>query len=593
LVYREQIDLLVANDYTSNEPNPPAGSLAVRLVASRMTRRLVIAVLFVLIGCYYLWAVQTSGAGFPWRTDLGGYYNYLGRAFAAGRLSLGINPAEHRMRDMALYNGRYYLYHGAAPAVLLFTPYRLLTRHDLPENFVLFLFCYGGFVFSALALFRMLHLARAEPGPGAQALLLIALGVCTSVPFLLNRVFVYEVAIGGGYFCVLAAVFFLIRGIDSHRRAAWCAAAGLCFGLAVGCRPHLGLAALFAVATLLWLRVPWRGLLAFAAPFAAVCAGIAVYNYLRFGSPFEFGYSYLVTEPHMNRIKIAAEFVAPGLYYFLAAPPAVSAVFPWFSPTIRSAVLPPEYFVEPIAGAIWLAPLLPVFLLVIPGGWGTVAREVRILLCAVAASSAAILLFHASIGLTSQRYMVDFLPLAVLALAAAFAIAGRTRFAVFAAAVVCTAIVNVGVSICGPYDDLAKNRPQYFVSMARWFSPVERYRPLLSPNLTVYYTAPIPAAARQTLLTLGQPGYRCSVTAERINGGLRLVSQINQSTLTQDLADPGPAPQAFRIEYSGGKLETALNGTPVLVHPLANLIVAPSQVAAIAGARVRLLPGPN
>jgi hypothetical protein len=111
-----------------------------------------------------------------------------------------------------------------------------------------------------------------------------------------------------------------------------------------------------------------------------------------------------------------------------------------------------------------------------------------------------------------------------------------------------------------------------------------------SPNLTIDYTTPIPAAEKQTLLTLGQPGYRCDITAERIDGKLRLVSQIEKSTLTQDFPDPGPAPQAFRIVYSGGKLETALNGARVLVHPLANLIVAPSQVEVIAGAQVRLLP---
>ena len=385
----------------------------------------------------------------------------------------------------------------------------------------------------------------------------------------------------------------MIRGIDSHRRAACCAAAGLCFGLAIGCRPNLGFAAVFAIVALLWLRMPRRALLAFAAAFAAVCAGIALYNYLRFGSPFEFGFRYLVVEPHMNRIKIAAEFVAPGLYYFLAAPPAVSPVFPWFSPTIAPVALPPEYFVESIAGAIWIAPLLPAFLLAIPGGFRPLGREFRILLWAVAASSAAILLFLVSIGFTSQRYTVDFLPLAVLAVAAAFAIAGRARFAVFATAVVCTAVVNVAFSICGPYDDLAKNRPEYFVNIARWFSPVERHRPLLNPNLAIDYTAPVPAAAKQTLLTLGHPGYRYEITAERIDGKLRLASRIDQSTLTRDVPDPGLAPQAFRISYSSGKLEIALNGTPVLVQPLANLIVAPSQVAAIAGAQVRLLPTTN
>src|SRR5256885_11759949 len=32
-----------------------------------------------------------------------------------------------KMQDMALYNGRYYLYHGAGPALILFAPWRLVT----------------------------------------------------------------------------------------------------------------------------------------------------------------------------------------------------------------------------------------------------------------------------------------------------------------------------------------------------------------------------------------------------------------------------------------------------------------------------------
>ena len=46
-----------------------------------------------------------------------------------------------------LYKQRYYLYHGAAPALLLFAPWYLLTGHDLPENFAAFLLALGGYSF--------------------------------------------------------------------------------------------------------------------------------------------------------------------------------------------------------------------------------------------------------------------------------------------------------------------------------------------------------------------------------------------------------------------------------------------------------------
>src|SRR5882757_5023483 len=174
------------------------------------------------MGASYLWQLRAAGYRFDWSHDQSGYYNYLGRAFAHGRLALPIEPAPellalpnpwdpaanepYRMHDMALFRGRYYLYHGAGPAVMLFAPWRLITGHDLPERFALFLFCFGGFAFSCGSLLRWLALAGVKTSPPLLALMLLALGVCQSVPYLLSRVWVYEVAIGAGYFCISGAM---------------------------------------------------------------------------------------------------------------------------------------------------------------------------------------------------------------------------------------------------------------------------------------------------------------------------------------------------------------------------------------------------
>src|SRR5882724_7225689 len=198
-------------------------------------RRAVMAIVSIAVGCYYLWAVRAAGNTFAWGYDLGGYYDYLGRGFAHGHLYVPIDPSPKllaqpnpwdpavddslKMQDMALYNGHYYLYHGGTPALILFAPWRLVTGHDLPESFALFLLCCG-------ALLRVLDLAKATPGPLLLAAMLLALGVCQCVPYLLNRVWVYEIAIGGGYFCISGGVFFLMR-----RSAWWLAASGLMFGL--------------------------------------------------------------------------------------------------------------------------------------------------------------------------------------------------------------------------------------------------------------------------------------------------------------------------------------------------------------------------
>jgi hypothetical protein len=182
-------------------------------------RRIVIVLAALAVGAYFMWGVRAAGHPFQWGQDLTGYYDYLGRSFAQGRLSLPVEPAPellaqpnpydpnsddtYKLWDTALFHRRYYLYHGAGPAVLLFAPWRLLTGHDLPENFALVLFCFGGYLFSCGTLLRVLSLAGARAGPALLMAMLTALGICQSIPYLLNRVWVYEIAIGGGYWLFL------------------------------------------------------------------------------------------------------------------------------------------------------------------------------------------------------------------------------------------------------------------------------------------------------------------------------------------------------------------------------------------------------
>jgi hypothetical protein len=578
----------------------------------RMAQWAVVVLVAVTVGSYYRWSVRATGNPFYWGYDLGGYYNYLGRAFAHGRLHLPIEPSRellalpnpwdpavpdsYKMQDMALFNGRYYLYHGAGPAVILFTPWRLLTGHDLPENFALFLLCFGGFLFSCGALLRVFALADATPGPLLLALMLLALGICQSVPYLLNRVFVYEIAIGGGYFCLSGAVFFLARSIESRRRVWWLAASGLMFGLAIACRPHLGLAGAIALGGLAVSPNRTRSsLAAFMAPLILVGAAVAAYNYQRFGNPFEFGIRYLLTGENQNRIKLAAGNVMPGLYFMLFCPPDFNPVFPWVRLVLRNPFNSPDshfpagYVIEPIVGALYCAPfIVGAFFLV----RASRLASVRILLWIALASSAAVLLFLTATGFTTQRYEVDFLPLAVLAAVASLGIliarsGGITRGAVttaFAGLVAYSVIVNLALGIDGPYDEILKSRTTSYLRIARWFSPIEKYRPMMNPKVVVDLTAEFksqPDGFLEPLITMGRQSYRHFISIEHLPGTLRIISRSDTSTMSHEIEDPGPKPVGIGVMFhpESGKLTIAINGQEILSHAVGILVTAPAQVA--------------
>lgn len=547
----------------------------------------VVAIAFA-VGAYYAWGVRAAGHGFDFGHDLGGYYDYLGRALAHGELHLPIQPDQYKMHDMALFNGRYYLYHGVGPAVMLFTPWRIITGRDLPENFALLLFCFGGFLFSAATLLRLLALAGVKARPLLLAPMLLALGICQGVPYLLNRVWVYEIAIGGGYFCISAAVFFLTMGIEERRSNYWLAASGLMFGLAASCRPHLGLAAAFALAALAFAIIRPRrdALVAFLVPLILVGLAVAAYNYARFGNPFEFGIRYLLAGVNQNRVRLALANVLPGLYYMLFCPPDFSPVFPWVRIAVPCApALPAGYFLESSVGALLVAPFVLVGFLPIA------AARVRMLIWMMLASSGAILLFLATTGWTTQRYEVDFLPLAVLAAVTSFGILidrstgfKRTALATaLAVSIAYSAVSNLALGVAGPYDEVLKNRPADYLRIARWFSPAAEFRPLLNPALSVDFTAEFPPLAngrREPLLTMGHQSYRYFLYAEHLPGKIRISSQSDRSTIAHEVEMQGAL--EIRVTYApeSGRMTTSLNGNAVMSHDIGTLVTAPAQITA-------------
>jgi hypothetical protein len=583
---------------------------------------MVLAAVSALVGEYYWWAVRASGDRLFWNQNLNGYYNLLGRGFVAGHLYLPIEPSPQllsqpnpwdpsvdpalKMHDMALYHGRYYLYFGATPAVLLFAPWRLLTGHDLPERFAIFILAFGGFLCACGALLRVLDLASVRAGPVVLAILLVGLGCCQSIPYLLNRVAIYEVAIAGGYFCLSAALFCLTHGIGNGGRVGWLAGAGLMYGCAVGCRPHLVFAGFLTLAGLILFMARSRGLAAavfcresaaFLAAFTLAGLTLAAYNYDRFGNPLEFGLRYqLPAAPGQNRIDLAIRNLLPGFYYMLLSPPYIAPVFPWIrmvwhfifdSP--QSHPFPPQYFIEPTVGALWLSPLI----LAAPFApfQARVGREASLILAIVSLSSGAVLLFLMSAHLASHRYETDFVASGVFAAVAGLGIRvcrssgwRRATLGVALALVVgYSTVANLALGFTGPYDDILKNRPKSYVRIARWFSPAWEFRPKIDPEVAVDLSVGFPLQApgyREPLISIGHSHYAYSLLVDYSATALSFISAADDSEMTYDLPFPGEKPLTVRLAYpAGGHLLTIdIDGRRAFAQPVEMLIAAPAEI---------------
>jgi len=347
-------------------------------------------------------------------------------AFAAYRPYLG---PPWGLIDLSYYKGHLYAYFGVTPAVILFWPYRALTGHSLHQALAVFGFSVLGYAVAvglAVAAWRR-YFPRMRAWVGAAIALL--LGSVTTLPVFLVRPGLYEVSISCGFALAMLSLAALWNAWHRpSRKGAWIAAASLAYGLAVGARPSLlfGAAVLFlpaAAALRAGMRggkpAPWvRQFMAALLPISAVGAGLAAYNFSRFGDPLQFGHDYQLSGNNVYGTKsFALRFLWDNIRLYFLEPLRWHGDFPFVwepaTPPLAPGHLPVEFFFGTLAN-------LPILLAsaLVPLAWiGTRGRPLpgfsAVLLILFLAGAVPICCYA---GATS-RYLLDFIPaLALLAL---------------------------------------------------------------------------------------------------------------------------------------------------------------------------------
>jgi hypothetical protein len=589
--------------------------------------RVVWFVVILAVASVYLWLAKSGWARFEWNRDLDGYYDILGRAFIGGHLQLPIEPRPellaladpwdpqfnkpYRVLDLALYNRHYYLYHGAAPALLFFAPWRLLTGHDLPESFAVFVLCLAGYLVLCELLMLVLRSLPARVPLWMFALFLLTLAFGEAVPYVLQRAMFYEIALASGFLFVSCGFFCLLESLMSRqRRVTWLFLCGLCFGLAAGCRPNLVLAAVPALIIIVhsrWKPLGLRALLskevvALTIPLAICCLCIAGYNYARFGNPLEFGLHYLMAQSSYQNIRPALANIGPGLYYFLFAAPTVDPVFPFLRIALKVPFeasgyrLPARFFNEGTAGIVVLCPLVLLAMAPLVAPKRMTRHPTVVTVWALAAYSVLCIFFISSLGLLSQRYEIDFQPYLVVAACILMGLAigmmrGRKRVWAslsFALIMAWSILANLALAVQGPYDQFVQAHPESYFRLAQWFSPVESFRPLLNPPLHVYgyFYFSVPCSpGEQPLMSIGEFGSRYLVSEVCApDNPIRIISSWGEPRFPQmRVADIRLERAGFeRIDVNFSPQDRNMivrwNGSVVLTHPLPFLFTAPSQV---------------
>jgi hypothetical protein len=137
--------------------------------------------------------------------------------------------------------------------------------------------------------------------------------------------------------------------------------------------------------------------------------------------------------------------------------------------------------------------------------------------------------------------------------------------------------------------------------MARWFSPIARFRPLFDPPLSVDAAYEFPAkvvAGSLPLASAGRTGSRYILSVEMLSSTrLRITSATAPnfgSVVSADTNAIEGAPNHLRLSYwpEQHSVTVLWNGVLILRHEIRYLVTAPAQVA-VGEDRAEPVPTPS
>ena len=455
---------------------------------------------------FYWWTATSSNGPPIFSLKHGDHYNLLVDGYLKGHLYLAVQPPPAllalpnpydpvqnlglRLHDASLYRGRYYLYFGPVPALFLHLPWRAVSQAGPPAAVAVLYYVFIGYVFSSLLLLRLLEAARIRIPLALLALLFAALGLAQFTPILLRRPMVYEIAIASGFCFLMAGLYFVARSVLSKTGLpAATIGAGICLGLAPGCRPHLAVTVAVLAAgyvAFLWAgrrlraRALWAEIGRFLAPIAICGLLLAWYNYARFGNPLEFGINHQLTaSTDTVGFRSSLGHIIPELKVLLFFEPAKITGFPYYR--MRYFKAAGATFAERTLGVTELMPLCVLGCMLAPfviGRKRWMDPQVSWALAALFTSAVPTLFVVCLSGDANLRYQVDYTPALwvgglVVSLVIARGMESVWMRRSLTALVVVLCVYGLAaaplISVCGYDNALPEQNPALFHAIAEWF----------------------------------------------------------------------------------------------------------------------------
>ncbi len=241
--------------------------------------------------------------------------------------------------DVAYFDGHYYVYFGIVPLLLMYLPFRMIFKAPFPSAVGIIVFA---LIFS-IGVFKLLDLICKKKfknvSVGTYLITALTFVNCCGMTFLVKRPDFYSVPIMTSMAFIVWGIYLWFKELNAENKKGLNFFLGsLCMALSVGCRPQSVL--ICAVALPLFLGYFFKDkfifqkqgikqLITLAIPFIVIASGIMYYNYIRFGSPFDFGSAYNLTTNDVTRRGFSLGRTGLGIFTYLFQTPSFNATFPF------------------------------------------------------------------------------------------------------------------------------------------------------------------------------------------------------------------------------------------------------------------------
>ncbi|RSX58440.1 glycosyltransferase [Bifidobacterium samirii] len=256
--------------------------------------------------------------------------------------------------DYAFFNGKYYTYFGALPALLMFVPFKALTGQWMPTSLAIIIM---GVISIILLIALAASIAKRYFANTASWGMVLLMSVFA--PLAVNLAYFgymtdfYSVPIISSLAFTAGA---LLLWIHSRKRSGELSSVRIFLGSLLmacnlGCRPQFMIACLLAF-PLFWKEITvTRELFSKKGLVCTICAFVPFfmattpwmwYNYARFGSLLDFGANYNLTGFNMTEVR-PSWFEIPAMWLMqLFQPTSVGGVFPFVQAVNNSLPSPNE-----------------------------------------------------------------------------------------------------------------------------------------------------------------------------------------------------------------------------------------------------------